>query len=284
MFADLGIYKSWLTAWVLPPAAPLLLILFGYWLSTKSEREIWRASGKLAFWTGFVVLWLACCYGTAMYLSRVILPRPLAIEPATAAKQLKEEKMQAIVVLGGGMNSASREYGLPGLSDHSAKRLHYGATLRQLSGLPLAFSGGTGWSAASSAGTEAQAAQRWLTQLNLPPLKWQESASRDTAGNAQAVSTMLKKDGITRIVLVTDAMHMPRAVLAFQGTGMTVLPAPTYFLESEAANGLDWFPSGQGLYRTRQVLHEWLGLRVARKSAQEAALNAPLPAEPAAAK
>ncbi len=267
MMTDLTLFKPWLTAIVLPPGLLLLLVLLGYLLAVRSERIVWLALGKLMFFTAFAALWLAACQGTAIFLERVALRPAHAIEPQSVTQTFKIEQIQAIVVLGGGQQSASREYGKGALSDSSAQRLHYGATLAKQTGLPLAFSSGTSWAATESNDSEAAAAARWLQQLGLPPPRWLDAQSRDTAGNAQATAALLKKDGISRIALVTTASHMPRALKEFERTELKALPAPTQFLEPEQSMGLDWFPSGRGLRHTRQVLHEILGLAMQGSSA-----------------
>jgi uncharacterized SAM-binding protein YcdF (DUF218 family) len=265
MMTEYAFLKPWLTALILPPGSPLLLILLGYLLVVRSERVVWVALGKMMFVVAFAGLWMFCCQGTAIFLERVALRPPRAIEPQAVTQTFKIDQIQAIVVLGGGQQSASRELSKPGLSDTSAHRLHYGVTLAKQTGLPMAFSGGVGWSAAPGGDSEAAAAQRWLAQLGLPALRWQDAQSKDTAGNAQAVAALLKKDGITRIALVTTARHMPRALKEFEQTELKALPAPTQFLEPEGGMGLDWFPSGQGLRHTRQVLHEILGMFIQRR-------------------
>lgn len=269
MLTEYAFLKPWLTALVLPPGSPLLLIFLGYLLAVRSQRIVWVALGKMMLVTAFVALWLFCCHGTAMFLERVALRPPLAIEPQAVTQTFKIEQIQAIVVLGGGQYSTSREYGKGALAESSAQRLHYGATLAKQTGLPLAFSGGTGWAAASTASSdsEAAAASRWLAQLGLPALRYADAQSKDTSGNAQAISALLKKDGITRIALVTHASHMQRALQEFGATELKALAAPMNFLESEQAMGLDWFPSGAGLRNTRRVMHEILGLFIQRRSA-----------------
>ncbi len=267
MPTEYAFLKPWLTALVLPPGLPLMLILLGYLLAVRSQRVVWMALGKLLFVTAFVALWLFCSQGTAIFLERVALRPPLAIEPQAVTQTFKVEQIQAIVVLGGGMHVTNREYGNAILADASAQRLHYGATLAKQTGLPLAFSGGVGWGSASSQETESAAASRWLTQLGLPALKFQDAQSKDTAGNAQAMAAVLKKEGITRIALVTHASHMPRAMKEFEASGLNVLPAPTHFITADQAMGLDWFPSGHGLRNTRRVMHEVLGLFIQRRAA-----------------
>ncbi len=257
---DLLTYKPWLTAIALPPASLLLLMLVGYFMLTRSEKLIWNVLGKMACVFGFGLLWLACCQGTAIWLERVVLRPPAPMDPQLMALTVKQQQIQAVIVLGGGQQSVSREYEQASLTDTSAQRLHYGATLAKATGLPLGFAAGVGWSQGDVADSEAAAAQRWLVQLGLPGLRWQEGTSRDTQGNAQHMAAVLQQAGIERIALVTTASHMPRSLIAFRQTNLKVLPAPTQFLERDQAMGLDWFPSGTGLRRTRQVLHELLGL------------------------
>jgi uncharacterized SAM-binding protein YcdF (DUF218 family) len=266
MMTEYAFLKPWLSALVLPPGLPLLLIFLGYLLVVRSERVLWTALGKMMFVTSFVALWLFCSHGTAMFLERVALRPPLAIPPQDVTQTFKLSQVQAIVVLGGGIQSTIREYGKPALSESSAQRLHYAATLAKQSALPLAFSGGAGWGSASAQDTEAAAAGRWLAQLGLPPVKWQEAQSKDTAGNAQAIAALLKKDGITSIALVTHASHMPRALKEFEATELKITPAPTHFIEADQGMGLDWFPSGHGLLNTRRVMHEILGLAMLRRA------------------
>jgi uncharacterized SAM-binding protein YcdF (DUF218 family) len=265
MLTEYAFLKPWFSALLLPPGLPLMLIFLGYLLSIRSERVLWIALGKMMFVVSFIALWLFCSHGTAMFLERVALRPPLAIQPQDVTQTFKISSVQAIVVLGGGIQSASREYGKPGLSESSAQRLHYGVTLAKQTNLPLAFSGGVGWASASASDTEAAAASRWLSQLSLPPLKWQEAQSKDTAGNAQAIAALLQKDGIKSIALVTHASHMPRALKEFESTGLKVLPAPTHFIEADQGMGLDWFPSGHGLRNTRRVMHEILGMAMLRR-------------------
>jgi uncharacterized SAM-binding protein YcdF (DUF218 family) len=262
---ELGSLKPWLTAIALPPASLLILMLLGYLMLSRSEKVIWGALGKMGFVLSFALLWLFCCQGTAIWLERVVLRPPAPLDPQLMAITVKQQQTQAVIVLGGGQQSVSREYGQASLSESSAQRLHYGATLAKATGLPLGFAGGVGWAQEGSTDSEAAAAQRWLIQLGLPGLRWQEGISRDTQGNAQHMATVLQQAGIERIALVTTASHMPRSLKAFEQTPLKVLAAPTQFLEHEQAMGLDWFPSGTGLRRTRQVLHELLGLALIPK-------------------
>jgi uncharacterized SAM-binding protein YcdF (DUF218 family) len=94
-------------------------------------------------------------------------------------------------------------------------------------------------------------------------LRWVDDQSRDTAENAAQMQRLLARDGVQRIALVTQAWHMPRAQLAFARAGFTVLPAPTGFTLPQQRTLLEWLPTAQGLQASREVLREWLGLRIA---------------------
>ena len=53
-----------------------------------------------------------------------------------------------------------------------------------------------------------------------------EERSRNTYENAFYTWRVLRERGIERIILVSSAMHMPRAVAAFRRQGFEVVPAP----------------------------------------------------------
>jgi uncharacterized SAM-binding protein YcdF (DUF218 family) len=251
--------KPLLTALILPPLAPLLLALIGLLLALKKKR-----GGLALVLFALAVLWLLSCHGAAVWLSRSVLPQfaPLA------AGQLKTGKVQAIVVLGGGVLPLAPEYGQAQPRAETAARLRYGLWLARQSGLPVAFTGGLGW-AAHSAQTESEAdvARRVAQQDYGVALRWLEGDSRDTADNARLLAPILQRDGVQRVALVTHAWHMPRSVAAFEKAGLVVIPAPMGFVLPDENQLLEWLPSAHGLLASRQVLREWLGIAVARLTA-----------------
>ena len=251
--------KPLLSALILPPLAPLLLALIGLWLAARRKR-----GGFALVLFALALLWLLSCHGAAVWLSRSMLPQfaPLA------AGQLQTGKVQAIVVLGGGVLPLAPEYGQSQPRAETAARLRYGLWLARQSGLPLAFTGGLGWAAhGSQTESEAEVARRVAQQDYGVTLRWLESDSRDTFENARLLAPVLKQGGVQKIALVTHASHMPRAVAAFEKTGLGVLPAPMGFVLPQENPLLEWLPSAQGLLASRQVLREWLGIAVARVTA-----------------
>ncbi|MDP3357539.1 MAG: YdcF family protein [Polaromonas sp.] len=253
---SLGELKPILSTLLLPPAAPLLLVLLGLVLAIRK-----KATGLTLAFLGSALLWLLSCHAVAVWLALNLLPQQTALSLAA----LKTSGAQAIVVLGGGVQPAAPEYGEPQASAAAAMRLRYGARLARQSGLPVAFAGGLGWGAAQTQTlSEGEVARRAALQDYGLTLKWIDSQSRDTAENARLLRPLLLKDGVQRIVLVTNATHMPRSVRAFEAAGFTVTAAPMGFTLPSRNGVLEWLPSADGLEASRAALKEWLGLLAQR--------------------
>ena len=185
--------------------------------------------------------------------------------PPQSAATLSRANVQAIVVLGGGIIADNPEYGSAQPNGYTATRLRYGVWLARNSGLPLAYSGGVGWSNKGEAPPpEGVVVQRVLSQDGQPPLRWVENQARDTQENAERLAPILFADGIRRIALVTSYPHMPRSVFEFEQVGFKVIPAPTGYYRTPTGDWLAWLPTASGLQATWYLLRERLGLAVAR--------------------
>ena len=99
----------------------------------------------------------------------------------------------------------------------------------------------------------------FLHSFGITP-RWIETLSDTTMSNAQRSAEILRKEGIHRIYLVTHSWHMPRAVLAFEHTGIEVVPAPTAFVSRSGWLWQDFLPSAQAFLLSYYALHEWAGL------------------------
>jgi uncharacterized SAM-binding protein YcdF (DUF218 family) len=240
----------------MPLAALLLLVMAGLLLAVKRPRKGWLLSAVAA-----ACLWLLSCQAVAVRLAGHLLPGYPPITPA----QVKARQVQAVVVLGGGVYPEAPEYGQAQPGPSTAARLRYGVWLSRQTGLPVAFSGGSGWAASSSTGnSEAEVAGRVAQEEYGVTLRWLERRSRDTFENASLLAPLLKRDGITKIALVTDALHMPRSVLEFARQGFVITPAPTGFVLPTQSALLQWLPSTEGISASTRVWHELLGLTLAR--------------------
>jgi uncharacterized SAM-binding protein YcdF (DUF218 family) len=79
--------------------------------------------------------------------------------------------------------------------------------------------------------------------------------ARDTGEEAEALK---KIAGSEKVILVTSAAHMPRAVVLFENAGLDVTAAPTDF----RAKKTDWLqlPGAEALRHSEIAFHEYLGM------------------------
>lgn len=266
--ASLGSWKPVLTALVLPPALPLLVLLAGVWLLWRKRPAVsWL--GRFLAAGAFLALWLLSCQSVAVWLDRALLPQYAAVTPA----QLQHRHVQAAVVLGGGILQNAPEYAGAQLNAMSMERLRYGALLARTLDVPLAYAGGIGWGNADKpapgdlanprpALAEAVLAESAAPQTYGVTVAFADAQSRDTRENGANMARLLQARGMTRIALVTHAWHMPRSMRAFSGKGLEVSAAPMGFTGPYERPLLDALPSGHGLAASRRVLREWLGLQL----------------------
>jgi uncharacterized SAM-binding protein YcdF (DUF218 family) len=90
-------------------------------------------------------------------------------------------------------------------------------------------------------------------------VRWMETLSRNTAESAKFSRAILEPYQMDRVLLVTHAWHMPRARMAFEKAGFTVIPAAAGYAHGPLA-ATDLLPSATGLRFTYLALHEWIGL------------------------
>lgn len=235
---------------LLPPTNLVLMIVLGFLL-----RRRWPRTGTALAASGVLLLVLLSGSFGSMLLVR-------SLEDMTVPlTQLENTGAQAIVVLGAGSLYQSPEYGGIDIPDEVALiRLRYAAHVQHATGLPLLVSGGNA-SPDGKQQAKALGMARALREDFRTPVKWAEGASADTAQNALYSARMLRAAGVKRILLVTHAMHMPRAREAFRHAGLEVVDAPTAFYSRGRPNSLlGLMPSAAGMYRSYYAIHEWIGL------------------------
>lgn len=234
--------KKILSLVVLPPALPLLCIAAGLLLLHRRPRL-----GRGLAWGGLLLMWLL---STPATLDLLIAP----LEDVPVLRPSDLERAQAIVILGAGYRRDMPEYGGPTPNRQALERLRYGARLARFSGLPVLVTGEAG-PMAESLWVDFGIGARWL-----------EGGSLDTAENARNSAQILHAEGVRRIVLVTHAAHMRRAMGEFAAQGFEVIPAPTGFLRGTNgdANLFDYLPGPSTAYESWLVTHEWLGLLAQR--------------------
>ncbi len=260
LFVLLGIepWKPVLSALILPPVPFLVLVLVGARLILPRRGWGWSLIA-----VSVLGLWFSACNITADALERAVLhvPASLSRERITALRAARPTDA-AIVVLGGGVEPYAPEYGVSNLRFASLERLRYGLWLARQTGLPVAFSGGIGWSL-DQATPEAEIAARIAAEDFRLPLRWTETLSRDTRENAARTVAMLQKAGIHHLVLVTHGWHMPRALLLFrhaaEGRDIDIEAAPMGLARRDGRPVFDWLPTVRGFMRVHDALHEIIG-------------------------
>jgi len=108
---------------------------------------------------------------------------------------------------------------------------------------------------------------RLLEEWNVPSTSIQvEGDSINTHENAILSFQMLAPRGIRKILLVTSAMHMPRAAGAFRKAGFAVIAVPADFHSGWGDGDLmeKWLPSARNLADADAALYEWLGIAIYR--------------------
>jgi len=231
---------------ILPPGGIILLGLLGLILSR-------RFLGKF-----LLVLSLAALYMLSTPFLANQLMAGVETIPALTAEEATNSGAQAIVLLSGGRYSDAPEYGADTISERMLMRVRYAAWLARRSRLPIIISGG---SPEDGGLPEAELARRVLEQEFGVKVAAIETNSRTTWDNAYMTREILQKMGIQRVLLVSHAMHMPRAIAVFDRAGVDVMAAPTRFFhkQDDEEELSDWLPSPFALVTSYYALHEYLG-------------------------
>ncbi|CAM4401756.1 DUF218 domain-containing protein [Bordetella tumbae] len=168
----------------------------------------------------------------------------------------------AIVVLGGNTANGRANWFLPYDKDTAIVRVDTATNLYKAGRAPkVVLSGG----ALEGDISEARGMAYTMKQQGVPESALVlENASRTTYENATQTEEELKEHGFKRILLVTSALHMPRAMAAFSKQGVSAIPAstpPQIFLPPDGSV-TPWLPHMRTLDASRSIIKEYAGLLV----------------------
>lgn len=236
----------------LPPGINFALIIIGLILIRR-----FYATGKSLIIIGFILLFILSLPVASIGLMRILeQDKPLTL------KELKKSKAKAIIVLGAGRYSNAIEYQnqTDAISSNALTRLKYAVYLHKKSNIPLLLSGG---STHGELVSEASIMQTTLENYFNLKAKWLDSNSVNTWYNAEYSAKILATENIKDVILVTHALHMPRAKMAFESFGLNVTAAP---LEFSAINKrfedytvLHMLPSSEAIRKSGAAMHEFIG-------------------------
>lgn len=182
---------------------------------------------------------------------------------------------EAIVVLGGATKAALPPRPSVDLNEHGDRVIYAAQLYRQQKAPVIILSGGRiDWQDNTNS-SESQDMAEILTSIGIPPQAIiQEPKSLNTYQNAVNVRKILESRGISRVLLVTSAMHMPRSLLIFKRQGIDAIAAPTDFIvtnsELKALSGtpkatiLNLLPDSGYLQNFTAALKEYIGILVYR--------------------
>lgn len=241
------LYQS-LKVLLLPPGLIILLLSAGLlWVR--------RSAGRALLLTGTLLLALL-----SLPVVSTQLMEPLEPYPTLDLHQPLPADIKGILVLGAGTADTGAEYDGPTLDRISLQRVRYAARVHRATGLPVYVTGGA--LAADDPAVGDLMAQSLREEFGVA-VAGVENRSRTTWENAAYSQPMLERDGIARVLLVSSAWHLPRAMKVAEWAGIDAIPAPTGAVSIPGWRAqigfVDWLPTARALSNSTFALYEYFG-------------------------
>lgn len=235
-----------ITSVIMPPFNALLLWLFALICFGFGRKKL----GTLAAIIGIAILYIF----SIPYTSR-LLNDSLITEDNLTLNDYRSA--QAIVLLGGGVRDSKELFAKLATNQVATERVRYAAFLQRETQLPLLITG-----SAANGTSEAKVMADELAQFYQVPTEWLEQKAKTTKENALFSRNILEKQGIQRIILVTNQWHMQRARMLFEQQGFEVLPASVgagATPETYGMNLMYFVPQAGAMHSNMLALKEWIG-------------------------
>lgn len=248
--------KKIISPFLMPLTILLLMLLIGVMALWFGRRHRF---GKVLVTCATMLLWLLSFGGIANWIVESLEQHYQAFHNPTNVSadrgQSQTQKVRWVVVLGGGHYSGAETSFSGRLTPTSSARLIEGIHIyREFSGSQLLLSGGPVF----GSGSDAQAMARVAEGLGVPSSDIVlEDRSRDTEDEARIIQSMVGGDSM---VLVTSAVHMPRAMRLFSRAGMNPIPAPADYLAHPGSLAGRLLPSADSIDHIHIAWHEVLGM------------------------
>lgn len=225
-------------------------------------------AGLLLLWRGvrrtglglsvFACAWLYLC--STGIVAGYLIGQLESQYPARALSVVPE--VDAIVLLGGATRGYAHMSTLSDLNQHADRLVHAAVLYKARKAPVILLSGGT----IQGEHPEAEQMRDLLAVMGVDKRDMLlETESRSTYENAMHSAAAIKRRSWGKVLLVTSAYHMPRAVAVFAAQGVEVIPAPTDFKRVVAPSLLPgWLPSANNLVLSSIAVHEFVGYQVYR--------------------
>lgn len=239
----------------------VLISPLGFGLALALALWLTRTRLPRALWFGALVLELGClCLTTSVGANLLVeLQERRAPLRITCTAPLPD----TLVLLAGGVRRMPHTIDdISALNDGAVQRtLAAAQVMREHPGADLVISGGSRPGDTVAESTLMAALAR---TLGVPAAAIRtEITSQTTWENAMQVRALVPQLP-QRIGLLTSALHMPRALVAFRAAGFEPCALPMDFRSSPPRDISDWLPRAGAIARSDAVLHEWIGELVYR--------------------
>jgi uncharacterized SAM-binding protein YcdF (DUF218 family) len=214
-----------------------------------------RYQKKASLWFLFVSVGIFWIFTTPIVSSHMVASLEQKFLPVSIDKSPTAD---AIVVLGGSLavpDSPRIDIELTGNSD----RILHAARLYRAGKATIVIAAG----GAEDTQPEAYDMKALLAEWGVPKKNVIiETESLNTYRNAVNTKPLLEKQGVKRVLLVTSAIHMPRALATFRTLGINAIPSPTDYLETDRKKHeiKDFLPDIDALGKTSLAVKEYLGM------------------------
>lgn len=243
---------EFLVAFLLPPGLFFLLLFLLAWAVYGKRLSRTGASFILLLLAGSFYL-LSCPAGERLLLA----PLENQIKPIIPPV---DEKGTAILVLGGGIrDDRNDEKSEP--SARTLQRLVGARVLAVRTHWPIWVCGGR--MKGQGEPSEARVMAKALEAMETPVPLFVEDRSRTTWENLLQVKGLFVKRHVSRVVLVTNAFHMPRALWAAHRflPDTSIFPYPVGKLsDATPLSFWDFLPRTDALEGNLLAIHEWVGI------------------------
>lgn len=219
------------------------------WRRSQTRRKLIPAISL------FALLWLLCVPLTSHFALGLL---EWGYPPG---KQVPGD-VSMIVVLSGGMAYGDELVPESHLTNDTVQRCFAAAELyHAVPGKKLLLSGGK-VDDRNNGPQLADAMKEWMKRLKVPAeTMLVENSSKSTYENAVESARILKQHKIDRVILVTDAAHLPRAARCFRSQGIEVVPwGCRYRSRPLKFSPMLFVPHPSAAEGTEAAIHEWLGL------------------------
>ena len=247
--------KKLIEAMIFPPGIVIIAFLLIFFISfidfLKRKAKVAKPAGYIIFIPAISLLSAVILYLFSIQPVSNMLLIPLETNyPVPPAKMIG--KPSAIIVLSSGA------YNKMTLDGDSFNRLLGGFKLYKKYRVPVIVSGGY----AASTVSVAKAMSNILLEIGVPKsFVITEDKSDDTYQNARYVLRICGRRGLKRIILVTSAYHMSRAMFLFNEFkgGIKIIAYPTDFKTDKHYNIYGYFPQLGNLIISEEAMHEYIG-------------------------